>query len=401
MSGTPPPEAGGPFRVCAAVRDRLETLVPAMTTRIRRELPTYSRLPRDDHDRTVRTIADMLLDSLSHGTDPTADQLRAIQIASRRRSYYNLPVYDVLAAFHVVARDLWEELRRAADGDDGALLELVAPMWRWIQAMSSVVADAYTDDLGDRQDHEMALRGRLMELLRGGLAQDGRCRQTARQLGFDPTGRFQAFCSPAEHWPQSRLDLLQRQARQVGGVAACALHGELMIVLCQDVSAPQMLSRITGLGGIGTTVGVGLDREGLAGAELSTSDAARALRLAHADSDPVIDFQDCWLWAGLADNTEQLRPLYAEAERVGEQQPGLAEAVRAFCSQGFSLAGAAAALQVHPNTVAYRLSRWHTLTGLDPRTFPGLLRSVLALGRPGATFAVSHENTPGSSSITR
>ncbi|MFG2350551.1 helix-turn-helix domain-containing protein [Streptomyces phaeochromogenes] len=51
----------------------------------------------------------------------------------------------------------------------------------------------------------------------------------------------------------------------------------------------------------------------------------------------------------------------------------------AFAEAGLSLVNAAEALMIHPNTVAYRLGRWHKLTGSDPRTFTGLVRSVVGI----------------------
>ncbi|MFI9776162.1 helix-turn-helix domain-containing protein [Streptomyces sp. NPDC051956] len=51
----------------------------------------------------------------------------------------------------------------------------------------------------------------------------------------------------------------------------------------------------------------------------------------------------------------------------------------AFADAGLSLVNAADTLLIHPNTVAYRLGQWHKLTGSDPRTFAGLVRSVVGI----------------------
>ena len=51
----------------------------------------------------------------------------------------------------------------------------------------------------------------------------------------------------------------------------------------------------------------------------------------------------------------------------------------AFAAAGFSVSEASRTLAVHANTVAYRLDRWEELTGWDPRSFNGLVRSVAAL----------------------
>ncbi|WP_411977201.1 helix-turn-helix domain-containing protein [Streptomyces decoyicus] len=46
--------------------------------------------------------------------------------------------------------------------------------------------------------------------------------------------------------------------------------------------------------------------------------------------------------------------------------PRPAAAVLAFADCGVSLSEAAKRLQVHPNTISFRLTRWHDLTGADP-----------------------------------
>ncbi|WP_455771596.1 PucR family transcriptional regulator [Streptomyces hygroscopicus] len=371
-------------RLCGVLTDRIDEISEMLTERIRTEIPSYAQMPREEHDRTVRATAQTLLSSLAAGEEPAADQLREIQLASRRRSYYGLPVYDVLAAFHVVARELWEQLRQAHDGDEGALIELVGPIWLWIQAMSSVVVDAYIEEAGARHSYEAGLRQRLFELLRGGGATDEQVREIARELGFDPSGRFQALCAPAGAWSQGQLDPLHRAARQLGGTVQCGLHGAVLIVLAQNVPTAKVVSRVSQLGGSGALLGVGLLREGLVGAEMSIGDAERALRLAPGGGSGVIRFEDVWLQASLAGAEQRLEPLFTRARQVARENPILVDAVRAFSRCGFTLSGAATELGVHPNTVGYRLARWQDLTGLDPRTLPGLLRSVLAdLTDPG------------------
>nr|WP_244502715.1 helix-turn-helix domain-containing protein [Streptomyces hygroscopicus] len=371
-------------RLCGVLTDRIDEISEMLTERIRTEIPSYAQMPREEHDRTVRATAQTLLSSLAAGEEPAADQLREIQLASRRRSYYGLPVYDVLAAFHVVARELWEQLRQAHDGDEGALIELVGPIWLWIQAMSSVVVDAYIEEAGARHSYEAGLRQRLFELLRGGGATDEQVREIARELGFDPSGRFQALCAPAGAWSQGQLDPLHRAARQLGGTVQCGLHGAVLIVLAQNVPTAKVVSRVSQLGGSGVLLGVGLLREGLVGAEMSIGDAERALRLAPGGGSGVIRFEDVWLQASLTGAEQRLEPLFTRARQVARENPILVDAVRAFSRCGFTLSGAATELGVHPNTVGYRLARWQDLTGLDPRTLPGLLRSVLAdLTDPG------------------
>lgn len=56
-----------------------------------------------------------------------------------------------------------------------------------------------------------------------------------------------------------------------------------------------------------------------------------------------------------------------------------AETVRAFAGADLNVARAAKQMQVHPNTVRYRLQRVAATTGHDPATFGGLLELLCIL----------------------
>jgi sugar diacid utilization regulator len=46
-----------------------------------------------------------------------------------------------------------------------------------------------------------------------------------------------------------------------------------------------------------------------------------------------------------------------------------------------SIAATSHVVRLHANSVTYRLGRWTDLTGMDPRTFSGLVESVIACRR--------------------
>jgi hypothetical protein len=382
VTSSPVRPDGHPLRVlCESVLSRIEELSVVVTDDIRRELPSYAAFPLAEQRRTVRSRLQALLRGLALDVEPTAEQLLEFQSESRRRAYYGLPVQDALATFHIGARRLWDELRAAARGTaaEDTAVELVAPLWAWVQSVSGVVADAFADEAGSRYGREAGLRQRFLELLRTGGAPREHAAEIARELGFDPDGDFRALCTPAAPWAaQGHLSLLQRAARQLPGRVSCGLSGQLMVAVTQRVDPADLANRVINLGGDDARVGIGLDRSGLAGAEMSIADAERALAVAELGGSAT-SFEDVWLQASLIDSRERLHPLFAEVRRVTGEQPLLAETVIAFADSGSSLAQAATVLGIHPNTVAYRLGQWHRLTGADPRTFAGLLRSVVGI----------------------
>lgn len=367
-------------RVCAEVETGLDALAAATTDHVRAEVPGYALVPLDVHRTTVRETIRALLRSLPSGIPLSVEDAKAIRYAALRREAAGVPIQDVLAAFHVVGRDVWDALSHAESATPAVLLQLTDPLWAWIQRTSAHVADAFAGSSGGTQGRQVVLRQRLLEAVRAGDAAEAEAVENARRLGFVPGGLFRAVCTEAGPWVEGDLELLQKGLARLPGTNHAGLHGTLMIVLSQG-SAPEAVSDevhrlLPGRG----SVGVGLERPGLSGAETSIGDAERALRVAWPDS--VSFFERAWLHSGLVDARTRLTPLYGEAKAVAAEHPGLAQAVRAFADEGFSLAAAAAALQLHPNTVAYRLDRWHELTGHDPRHFDGLALSMLSIGPP-------------------
>jgi len=203
----------------------------------------------------------------------------------------------------------------------------------------------------------------------------------ARGLGFAPAGTFQVICASADGWTVQAMHDLRRA---LNGAAAVATLGSVLTVTVQGIPVKSVLDLL----GEHTVAGVGLPRFGLTGAADSLTDAERALTLAHRRGTDV-HFERDWLLATLLPQAQRLAPLtHTDA---AQNHPRLAEAVRAYAANHFSITASAEALDLAPNTVKYRLGRWQELTGWDPRTFRGLSISLLAcwLATPDQRAAAS------------
>jgi hypothetical protein len=362
-------------RLCETVALRLEHEVPDLTARIRAELPSYENLSESEHRRTVRDLTRRMLTGIASRHAPDAEHLRFTRQAARRRTQLGVSSYDVLSSFHIVVRELWAALRAAPEATDDLLLKLVEPIGWWTEAMSASVVDAFAAESPGMAAQDAELRQRFLAEL-GDRSHGERVQETARSLAFDVAGRFQAWCAARASWPRAEVENLQRATRRLPGVVHCGVRGDVMIAIAQDCDPALVLRAVHRIGGDRSAVGIGLPRPGLDGAHLSTVDAERALRTAQLWNVPSVRFADSWLEATLLDSRPRLTPLFATVQRVQHDHPDLAAAVLAFADCGFSLSDAAKRLSVHPNTVSYRLTRWHELTGADPRTFAGLVRSV-------------------------
>ncbi|MGH1553218.1 hypothetical protein ACRAWF_18360 [Streptomyces sp. L7] len=80
-----------------------------------------------------------------------------------------------------------------------------------------------------------------------------------------------------------------------------------MVAVTQRGDPADLVSRVIKLGGDDALVGVGLVRPGLAGAEMSISDAERALVVAEQGGRATA-FEDAWLRASLVDSRDRLLP---------------------------------------------------------------------------------------------
>jgi DNA-binding PucR family transcriptional regulator len=131
---------------------------------------------------------------------------------------------------------------------------------------------------------------------------------------------------------------------------------------------------------VSVSAGVSTACEGLAEIGRGYGEARRALR--HAT--PVAALEEISLFDYLAesadDTAQRLTP------RGIDQLAPLAETLQAYAGCDLNVARTAEHLDVHPNTVHYRLRRVQELTGRDPRRFADLveLTTALRLHKPGS-----------------
>lgn len=110
---------------------------------------------------------------------------------------------------------------------------------------------------------------------------------------------------------------------------------------------------------------------------MTISDAHLALGSTAGD-ETAAGFADRWLEALVVDGADRLGDLLGPAVTAARDHAHLAETVRAFAAADMSIARTAEAVHLHANTVTYRLDRWASLTGMNPRTFGGLSHSLIA-----------------------
>jgi hypothetical protein len=369
-------------RLAREVAGDLEALADHVVRCIEVEMPGYvhDAVPVEDLHASVTRNVEMILVGVAEHRRPTEAELAIRRELGVRRAVQGMPVDGVIAAYHVGHRELWQALvRRLPADDDGRaarqLLESATTVWAWVTDVTDAIAAAHARTTRRLEARVVGARQRFVELLVGGDLDGVEADRLARTLGFASDEPFRVAVVRGGSDDRDALDL-QRAVDELDGCHVVVARGALVVVVWQG-SDPRDLIAATRRVVRDATVAVGARRSGLRGARESLVDAELTLEV--TDAGDHGSFDDAWLWATLTASEDRLAAVLADGVAVARAHPHLAQAVLAFGEHGFSVADAARHLEVHANTVAYRLDRWAGLTGWDTRTFPGLVRSLAAL----------------------
>ncbi|MFD9005059.1 PucR family transcriptional regulator [Streptomyces sp. NPDC059582] len=371
-------------RICARIAGDLPATTQEIVRRIRAEIPDYALVPEEDHRQFVLDQGRMLLTGIAEQSPPRDEDIAHARELGRRRAQQGLSIELLLGAYHINYREVWNMILRQATADEpehvGELTYLVALIWSWFRILMGNASDAYGEELRRAQVTRATLAHRLFAALTADPVQVDAAAPLAQALGYEPEGGFQALCLRAEDWPEDRTEQLRHRLAALPGELHCATVGTRLLVLGQRHDQDTVTAAVTAVAPpeSGSAVGVGLARSGLAGAVDSITDAVQALSQAGGQCE-VVRFADTWLAASLGEQAARLAPLFTQAMATARTDSHLAEAVVAFADHGLSVAAAARALHLHPNSLAYRLNRWHELTEFDPRTGDGLMASLIVL----------------------
>ena len=362
----------------ARMHARAEDFVDRAVRRITANVDSYERdttVARDDLWWSVYRNLQSVLLALSDQRLLTEEELAVRRELGARRAQQGMPVDDVMRAFRVGYTVLWEGLSQIAAqlGPQyaQALLEHAAHVWMTFDQVTSAVADAHRQAVEVKHVDRRRRALRFLDGLQRYPDEAAATEEMGRSLGLDPHGPF----TVAVHDPGARATALGRdivvidQPDRVVVLSTCG--GEPS--RCEDTLAGVLQQQDAG------HVGIGIMRQGLAGARQSLEDADAAARTAVALDAPLVMFRTEWLSCLALKHAPQLDVLVAPAVQTLENDEDLCATLDAFISADGSLATAGKKLFVHANTVAYRLRQFAQRTGIDPRTATGMALTQLAL----------------------
>lgn len=384
-----PPAGWAPIAALAqAVAADLDAVAARVMRRLRAEIPAYRDAPVPDSDLagSIARTSEAVLLGLAERRGPTRHEVAVRRELGRRRAHQGVRVDDLLTGYRVGYEELWRALVAEVEAHRPELatrlLGEATLLWQWVQELTDAVGAAHAATLRELQAQRISARQRLLELLASpGDGDDLEARRLAAALDLDPDGELRAVLVHSVADEPDAL-ALQGDLAALPGRCVVAARGSRLLVMAQGADVGAVAERC--LRAAATAgVAVGLARHGLPGARASLVDAELALALEREQAPGGIAwFEQDWLWATLRASRDRLEAVLRPGAEVAAGHPHLAAAVTAFAGGGFSASAAARELRVHPNTVTYRLDRWASLSGWDPRTFEGLVRSLAALRLP-------------------
>ncbi|HUA73876.1 MAG TPA: helix-turn-helix domain-containing protein [Solirubrobacteraceae bacterium] len=383
--------------VKSALRDH-DSIATAMAAEIVAQVDAYQQAsnPREvlrELERSCDAHIQNFLRSVDRGSERLDLDFTADSVAQRVRQA--IPLEAVLHAYRVGHHVLWMTLRdRALDFEHGhvAITALVDPMIRYIDAVSTVVAEGYLRE----QQHALADADRVRrDVLERLLTQDPEALDAAAAQGIELDAGAPHHILLACPAVRGEGDL-----RGICGEIARLFADDAPLVVIRQETAtalvrgddPVTLERAHRL----ADAFVGAQRIRVGVSLVSTTSrlgeacrqAERALQVA-ADSEPVVALGGMasinYLVAAADEVARALVPrevarLAASARPADEV---LIATFNVYVENGLNVQRTAMALPAHPNTVHSRLKRLAERTGYDLRDQQDILRLVVDLRLAG------------------
>lgn len=391
-------------RILRVLEDRIGELADAGTAAIRREIPAYQASDErvmGDVRRQVEKHYRVKLQCLARGEDARLDDLLFTRSAAMRRARAGFALEDYLNAFRVGQRVFWEALLEAAGPTDAgheAALTLVGPVMRFVDVASTHAARVYVEFQEHLAADAVRHRRDLLDLLlEGRMPPCGPLHNEATAHGISDQAQMLVVVAVpmagGEEAAAMRAGAALAHAGLGGNRALVVTEpGEIVAVVAlgPTCDAERACELLAGLHvrlrreGMPLAVAISTVAEGLGELPRAHADARAALEcVAHDGALLALPCLSALEYLALrADGTAQrlVDPtvrafLREDRERGGAQ----ADTIRALAAADLRLADAADRLQIHPNTMQYRLRRIAERTGRNPRHVADLVGLLVAI----------------------
>lgn len=350
---------------------RIDELAAAMMTRCAVEIPAYRLLPASvvegDLVANARAVLELFFTTLTANRGPTDEELALPVAWGAERARDGLPLDAVLQIYPLAAREAWTF---AAEGNRVDMNDLGGRILDFLTIVMPRVAAAY---LREREAIDWEQRDSRQNLA-GTLLAGRPVQRAAERSGRKLADRYHVVVF---HFPLATLEAGSRAATDLFRTIQSGLDAEhdvlatferdggVLLVPGKPARVPALLSRIDKAAHSSCTAGA------------AAADVHADIPAAHREAAEILALAEnlhrgpgCYWLGDLAIEYQLAQPSPARASLARILAPlkdhaHLIEALRAFITTGYSRGAAAAALNIHRNTLTYRLGRIHTLTGYD------------------------------------
>ncbi|MEV7414466.1 helix-turn-helix domain-containing protein [Streptomyces sp. NPDC089919] len=354
----------------AALLPRVTEIAEATVGRCTREIPAYRVLPAGVLERDLvanaRAVLELFLRTVAEGRSPTEAELAPPIAWGAERARDGVPLAAVLRIYPLGATVAWQ--RVAAEPESGIDPDaLVTRLLEFLGEVMPRVAEAY---LRERDELDWAHREHRQHLA-GALLAGRPARRSAERYGRTLADRYEvvAFRLPAVAGDRAATRLLRVLHAELDRcpevLVAFKGDGGALLIPEPGPGAEALLARLDTATGLRCTAAAARaqDHQAVPG---SHAEAAELLSLVEQLGYPV----GLYRLPDLAVEYQLARPGPARDALAGLLEPlaghpHLLDALRAFLAADGRRSVAAAALNLHRNTLTYRLGRVQILTGYD------------------------------------
>jgi hypothetical protein len=387
------------------VERRTDAIAHAMLSNFVGDIPIYARLPneqlRGEILAIVRENLRIFFRCVRERRGPTDAELAEPRASAARRAEERIPLEAVLTAYHLGGRIGWQAMAAEARPDEHDELVAIADrVLTYIQALSSAVASAYLEEqqhiYGEERDARRTLADALLTGDVGGSPVDAdTVNVLARRAGVRLANGYLVLALRLGPSPDE-LDsgvvgavASRRKVRRVQAELDARAGEPVLTLLGADggavlfpVDPSDAEKALAAAGDLVAGLAVAAEAEvtagaawraGVEGAAAAAAEAREVVNLAtHLQRPPgAYRLDDVLLEHTLTHPPEAASRLVRLLEPL-ESKPDLVETLEQWFAADFDRRQAAAALNVHPNTLDYRLRRIAELTELETTTAQGI-----------------------------
>ncbi|MPZ74233.1 MAG: hypothetical protein GEU74_13555 [Nitriliruptorales bacterium] len=381
--------------VVAAIADRVAAQADVLAERFAEayaaDIDDYARVPSEERGefvRSARANLDALLADL-RGAAAEFDSAPFERFGADRMRM-GIPMGAVMRSFTVWGRQAWSAFRACLDGgsaaETAASLAIGERIFAHVERASAATAAGFMRQAMLVWSDREVTRNALLEAMLTGRADPDELDRSGSAvadsydvvvlLPWESSTRVETLVAPT-------VEIAERLDPGTHPLVGVRESG-LVMLWPAGRPGPQVQVLAHRLcSGLGAAAGVGTSRLGLEGVPSAYADALEAARIAlQLGYREPIRHEDVLLERFVLGSplvgevcNRALGALVAYDERRGAD---LLATVEAFAGACGSVTEAARAVQVHPNTVDYRLRRVASISGYDPRDPRGLLMLSLA-----------------------